>query len=103
MESNRYKLIITIVNKGKAGKVLDIAHRAGSAGGTILLGHGAAVRLFLGISVEPEVEIVLTLIEENKAQTVLDNIVKEMDLHEPHKGIAFILPIDQVVGLAENI
>lgn len=97
-----YKLIITIVNKGKAGKVIDVSNKAGAVGGTILFGHGAAVRLLLGISVEPEKEIVLTVIEENKAQAVLDAISTEMELAESNKGIAFVVSLDQVVGIKEK-
>lgn len=97
-----YKLIVTIVNKGKAEKVVDVSHRAGAEGGTILYGRGTAVRLLLGVSIEPEKEIVLTLIEKDKAQAVLDAIVKKVDLNEPNKGIAFIIPLDQVVGINQD-
>ena len=94
-----YKLIVTIVNRGKAEKVVDVSHRAGAEGGTILSGRGTAVRLLLGISIEPEKEIVLTLIEKDKAQTVLDAIVEEAALNEPNRGISFMISLDQVVGI----
>lgn len=99
MGSDAYKLIVTIVNRGKAEKVVDVSHQAGAEGGTILEARGTAVRLLLGISIEPEKEIVLTLIEKDKAQTVLDAIVKEVELNEPNKGIAFMISLDQVVGI----
>ena len=102
MEENIYKLIITIVSKGKAEKVLDVSHQAGAVGGTIVFGHGAAVRLMLGISVEPEKDIVLTLISQDKVQAVLDALELEMELNEPHKGISFVVSLDQVVGLYKN-
>jgi nitrogen regulatory protein PII len=94
-----YKLIVTIVNRGKAEKVVDASHRAGAEGGTIFNGRGTAVRLLLGISIEPEKEIVLTLVPKDKAQKILDVIAKEVNLHEPNKGIAFIVSLDQVVGI----
>jgi len=96
-----YKLIVTIVNKGKSGKVLDVSHGAGAVGGTVLFGHGSAVRLLLGISIDPEKEIVFIIVEEEKAKKVLDAIVKELQLDRPHRGIAFILSIDRVEGLGE--
>jgi hypothetical protein len=99
MEQNSYKLIITIVSKGKSGKVIDVSQRAGAVGGTIIYGHGASVRLLLGISIEPEKDIVLTLIEESKVQVVMDALVKEMELNEPNKGVSFVLSLDQAVGL----
>ncbi|EHQ89778.1 P-II family nitrogen regulator [Desulfosporosinus youngiae] len=97
-----YKLIVSIVNRGKAEKIVDVTHRAGAEGGTVLSGHGTAVRLLLGISIEPEKEIVLTLVEKDKVQTVLDAIVKEVDLNKPNKGIAFVVSLDQVVGINKD-
>jgi nitrogen regulatory protein PII len=102
MEKNSYKLIITIVTKGKADKVVDVTHQAGAVGGTILSGHGASVRLLLGIRIEPEKDIILTLIEASKIQAVMNALVKELELNEPHKGIAFVLSLDQVVGLYQG-
>jgi nitrogen regulatory protein PII len=101
MEPDSYKMIVTIVNKGKAGKVVDISHQAGAVGGTIIPGHGAAVRLMLGVNIEPEKEIVLTLIDADKVQTVLEAIVQEMELNEPNKGIVFVLSLDQVTGIRQ--
>ena len=102
MEQESYKLIVTIVSRRKAGKVLDIAHQAGAVGGTILSGHGASVRLMLGISIEPEKDIVLSLMEASKVQAVLSALEKEMRLKEPQKGIAFVVSLDQVVGLYQE-
>jgi hypothetical protein len=38
-----YKLIITIIEKGKAEQVIDAAKKSGSQGGTILGGRGSGV------------------------------------------------------------
>ncbi|MCL1790422.1 MAG: P-II family nitrogen regulator [Peptococcaceae bacterium] len=102
MGENGFKLIITIVSKGKAGKVLDVAHKAGAVGGTILYGHGSSVRLMLGISIEPEKEIVLTLIDVSQLEKVMNALVSEMELNEPNKGVSFVVPLDQVVGLYQG-
>jgi len=99
MQTANYKLIVTIVSKGKAHRVVDVAHDAGASGATVLLGHGAAVQLLLGIKVDPEKEIVYTIVEDSKAQTVLDAISQKMELESPHKGLAFVLSLDQVVGI----
>ena len=99
MEAAKNKLIVTIVGKGKACRVIDAAHRAGASGGTVMGGHGAAVQLFLGISVDPEKDIVFTLVEEEKAQAVLNAISREMELELPRKGLAFVVSLDQVVGM----
>lgn len=102
MEGIAYDLIVTIVNKGRAEKVMEAAKKAGAEGGTILHGRGSGVhekaKLF-GIIIEPEKEIILTLVPSDISQTVLDNILKEVDLNKPNKGIAFVLSVDKVAGI----
>jgi nitrogen regulatory protein PII len=97
-----YDLIITIVNKGDSEKVVETSKKAGAEGGTILFGRGTGIheqaRLF-GITIEPEKEMVLTLIERGKAAEVLDAIVREAGLNKPGKGIAFTLAIERVAGI----
>lgn len=102
MEGVSYDLIVTIVNKGKADKVVELSKKAGAEGGTILFGRGTGIhekaKLF-GIPIEPEKEIILTLIPKEKTQLVLETILSHADLCKPGKGIAFVLPIDKVAGI----
>jgi nitrogen regulatory protein PII len=102
MNKPEYNLIITIVNKGNCSKVLDATKRAGADGGTIVFGRGSGIheqaKLFM-ITIEPEKDIVLTLIEKSKTQAVLDEIVKEVDLNEPGHGIAFVMEVEDVTGI----
>ena len=102
MDETQYKLIVTIVSQGKADKVIKVAHNAGASGATIINGHGAAVKLFLGISIDPEKELVLIVEEEEKAKKVIKAIAEEMELVSPHKGIAFMFSVDQVFGFNET-
>jgi nitrogen regulatory protein PII len=102
VDSTNYKLIVTIVSKGKGELVAQTACKAGAKGGTIIPGHGLAVKLMLGISIEPEKEIVLTLIEQEQVQTILDAILSEVNLNEPNKGIAFVVPLESVIGIRQE-
>ncbi|MBE3586352.1 MAG: P-II family nitrogen regulator [Thermoanaerobacter sp.] len=101
-----YDLIVTIVNKGDSEKVVDASKRAGAEGGTILFGRGTGIhenaRLF-GIPIEPEKEIVLTLIERQKSGKVLEAIINETDLNKPGKGIAFVLEVERVAGINRQL
>ena len=100
----KHDLIVTIVNKGDSETVLEASKKAGARGGTLLFGRGTGIheqaKLF-GITIEPEKDIILTLIERDKTLRVLDAIVKEVDLDKPGKGIAFILKVDKVTGISE--
>ncbi|MEW6622754.1 MAG: P-II family nitrogen regulator [Bacillota bacterium] len=102
MTTINHDLIITIVNKGNSEKVVEASKRAGAEGGTLICGRGTGIhehaKLF-GITIEPEKEIVLTLIKRELCEKVLDAITEETDLNKPGKGIAFVLEVERVVGI----
>lgn len=96
-------LIITIVQKGWGSTVLEASVKAGARGGTVLFGRGAGIneqqRIF-GMSIEPEKEIILTVVYQHQVETVLEEIVRAADLNAVGKGIAFVVPVDKVAGVA---
>ncbi|GEM_PF-69575 len=95
-------LIVTIVNKGDAEKVVSSAKQAGAEGGTVLNGRGTGIHEYaklFGITIEPEKEIILTLIEHTRTDAVLRAIVDEVELSKPGKGIAFTLSVSAVAGI----
>jgi nitrogen regulatory protein PII len=98
-----YDLVVTIINRGEGQKVVSASKKAGAEGGTIILGRGTGiheqVKLF-GFTIEPEKEIVLTLISQDKSQEVLETIVRETQLEKPGRGIAFILDVKAVAGIS---
>jgi nitrogen regulatory protein PII len=104
MESGIY-LIVTVVNKGWGEKVLETSMKAGATGGTILLGRGMGIheqRTLLGISLEPEKEVVLSVVRSDEREAILKQIVTATELEKPGAGIAFTLPIDKVFGISHH-
>jgi nitrogen regulatory protein P-II 1 len=100
-----FKLIAAIVPKGAAGKVMDAAREAGAEGGTILLARGTGVheaRRFFGMSMSTERELLLILIDPERAQEVLDSMVRAGRLDEPSRGMAFVLSVDEVKGIVHR-
>jgi len=98
----KFDLIVTIVSKGFATDVVNASKKAGAEGGTIIHGRGTGVRedsKIFGIPIEPEKEIVLTLIDQKKTDEVLKDIEEELCLDEPGKGIAFVLDVKRVAGI----
>jgi len=103
MESKiQHDLIVTIVNKGDAEKVVDASRKAGAEGGTILLGRGTGIheqtRLF-GIIIEPQKDVVLTLVKRSISDQVLEAIVARTELNKPGRGIAYVIPVERVAGI----
>lgn len=95
------ELIVTIVKRGWSEPVLAAARQAGAEGGTILLGRGTGiheVKTLFGIAVEPEKEIILTVVAGRETDRVLDAIVAAAELDQPGMGLAFVMPIRRVVG-----
>ncbi len=100
-EKSALKLIVTIVDNGNAEKVVEITKEMGAGGGTIFFARGTGrndhVKLF-GLTVEPEKEVVLTLIEKCGSEKILSAITEGLELEQPGKGIAFVLDVSQVAG-----
>lgn len=102
MNPNEYDLVVTIVRKGWAERVLKAATAAGAEGATILGGRGTGVheqKKLLGIPIEPEKEIILTLITCDRTEAVLARIIDEADLDKPGTGIVFVLKASHVAGI----
>jgi len=98
-----YSLIVTIVRRGWGSTVLQASIAAGAGGGTVLGGRGAGINekdKVFGVAIEPEKEIVLTLVPTAQADEMLAILVKAAELEEVGRGIAFVLPVDRVVGMA---
>jgi nitrogen regulatory protein P-II 1 len=96
-------LIVSIVRKGWGSTVLEASVKAGARGGTVLLGRGAGIHeqeKIFGMSIEPEKEILLTIVETEQVDTILDEIVRAAELNETGRGIAFVLPVERIAGVA---
>jgi nitrogen regulatory protein PII len=67
------------------------------------MGRGVGVhekQTILGIPIEPEKEIVLSITYPDKNEAILQEIVQTCDLEKPGAGIAFVVPVERVVGVA---
>lgn len=108
MSNVKFDLIITIVSKGYSADVIDATKSAGAEGGTVINGRGSGIhetaKLF-GFFIEPEKEIVLTLIDTNKTEHVLQAISDKVGINKPGKGIAFVMDVKKTIGIChiENI
>ncbi len=101
-----FKTIIASVKPDHTDRVVDAAKKAGATGATILPGRGTGVheaKSFFGLTLEPQTDIILMLIEEHLVQGILKAIVEAGEFDKPGTGMAFVLPVEQVVGLDSQI
>ena len=102
MKEEAKHLIITIANEGFAEMIMNVAKKAGATGGTTINGRGLETEKivkFLGISIEPEKDIVLIITDEDKKNQIMNSIVESCGLKTPGAGICFSIPVENVAGL----
>jgi len=101
-----YELIVLIVSEGYASVAMDAAKRVGANGGTLINGIGlgsSEATKFLGITIEPEKDVVLIITEKDEKKKVMEEMTREVGLSHEGRGICFSIPVDNVVGLTEKI
>lgn len=105
MKSYEHEVIMCIVNSGFSETVMDAARELGARGGTVIRGRGTAnaeAEKLYGIAIQPEKEIVMILIDSALKNDILHAIYKTAGLKTPGQGIAFALPVEDVVGLSQT-
>ena len=104
MKTDNHEVIFVIVNSGFAEEAMDIAREAGVRGGTIINARGVAKEkeaTFFGITVHPEKEILMMVVEKDIRDKVLNAMYTHMGLDKKAQGIAFALPVSDVAGLVK--
>lgn len=99
-----YELIISIITKGHFPEVKAAASTAGARGGTLIhaLGLGGEeAQKFLGISIQPEKDIILIVVKREEKTKVMKAISEAAGINTQGKGIIFSLPVDSALGLSE--
>jgi nitrogen regulatory protein PII len=101
---NDRKLIIVIVKKGVASKLVTGLKKSGVEGNTIMFGKGTAEKdvyeQILGIEYEPEKEIIFMVVDSSKTNRILDSMIKEEKINKPGHGIAIVINLSKCVGIA---
>ena len=100
----KHEVIFCIVNAGFSDEVMDAAREFGARGGTVIRARGTAnpeAEKLFNIAIQPEKEIVMILIESKLKDNILHALYRAVGLNTPGQGIAFTMPVDDVVGLTE--
>ena len=104
MKDYKHEVIICIVNSGFSESVMDAAREIGARGGTVIRARGTAnaeAEKLYGIAIQPEKEIVMILVDSSIKNDILHALYKAVGLNTPGQGIAFAMPVEDVVGLRE--
>ncbi len=102
----QFKIILASVKTDITGKIVDAAKKSGATGATIIPARGTGIReakTFFGLSLEAQTDIIMFLLEESLVVKILETIGSVGQFDKPGTGIAFVLPVDQVIGLESQI
>lgn len=100
-----YKSIFAVMNSGYSELAMEAAKANGAKGGTILHGRGTISKdaeKFFKISIQPEKEIVMILAKSDLVDDILKGLYNAIGSATEAQGIAFALPVDEVIGLGEQ-
>ena len=98
-----YEVVMCIVNAGYSDVVMDAAREVGARGGTVIHARGTAnkeAEQFFHITIQPDKEIVMILVPAEIKDAVLHALYQHAGLKTEGQGIAFSMPVDEVVGLS---
>ena len=99
-----HEAIFCIVNAGFSDAVMDAAKEFGARGGTVIRARGTAnseAEKLFNIAIQPEKEIVMILVDSKIKDDILHALYRAVGLNTPGQGIAFTMPVDDVVGLTD--
>jgi len=90
------KALYIIVNAGFSAEVVKIARDLGSTGATIINARGSVAKpkTILGITIDTEKEIVLSVVEKEVAIKITEAIKEKAGVGTPAHGLCFFLPVE---------
>lgn len=99
-----HELICCIVNSGQGSKALKIAKNNGIRGGTVFMGSGTVRNKVLEFLAMDDVrkELVFMAAPRETALDAAKALVKGMGFNKKNHGIAFMIPMNNLIGSMDN-
>lgn len=102
MEEKNVEAIIILVNSGFSEVVMDAAREVGARGGTIINARGTGTKEMekrYNIIITPDKEMIIILTAVEMRDQILSAVYKAAGLGTAGQGIAFSIPVENVVGI----
>ena len=93
---NELKALFIIVNAGFASEVVDIARSLGSTGATIINARGSVAKpkTILGITIDTEKEIILSVVKKEIGIKIMEQIKAKAGVGTAAHGLCFFMPVE---------
>lgn len=92
------KALFIVVNAGFADDIADIAREEGARGATILnaRGRGLSQKSIMGITVDSEKEMVLSVVDGKVAARIMESVKEQAGICTPAHAVCFALPVEDM-------
>ncbi len=100
------RMIVCIVERGKADAVVKKAVEGGATGATIFYGRGsgeAVFSFFKSLGVESSKEVIMILVRNDACRGIMDIAAEAAHVEQKGKGIVFSVPVDDVRGIESDV
>jgi len=99
--TDNMKLLFIVINAGLSDEVMEIAREAGIHGATIwnARGESAHHRSIMGITVDTEKEMIMSVTDEETAERIMAALREKAGVATPAHSVCFVMPVDKVLGL----
>lgn len=90
------KALYIIVNAGFSSEVVQIARSLGATGATIINARGSVAKpkTILGITIDTEKEIVLSVVKKDVAIKIINAIKEKAGVGTEAHGLCFFMPVE---------
>jgi nitrogen regulatory protein PII len=98
-KTNNMKALYIVVNAGFADDVVEMARKVGVGGATIInaRGIGAMHKEILGITIDAEKEMILTLVDGDTAEKIIAIVKEKAGFNSPANGFCFVMPVEKMI------
>ncbi len=105
MINSNMKALYIVVNAGFAEEVVELIRSKGASGATIINARGISSlhKEIMGISVDSEKEVILTVTSSETADKIMEAIKQSAEFKSEAHSICFTLPVTKTVGLSQSL
>ncbi len=100
------KLLVTIIQKGYAKKMIRVAMEKGLRGATVLKGRGtvnpAIFESLSGLSYNPDRDVIFTVVDTDQLKTLQDLFMQIGKMNKKNTGIMFVIDINSSTGIRKQ-
>lgn len=95
------KALFVIVNAGFSDEIIGLARECGARGATVITarGIGLNVKEIMGITVDREREIVLSIVDGDTAEKIMAGVKEKAGISSIAHGVCFALPVDNITKM----